>query len=346
MSNPHLDRARSERDSQRRAPGLPAYRVERLRLRHLRLLERIDAAGSLGSAARALGISQPAATVLLRELETVFDAVLVERDARGARLSAAGHLALERIRIALASVGRALEAVALPAAAAPLRVGCVQVAGVWVLPAALCAMEQAGTPGRMVVREGRTGELLAALCTGELDCVIGWMDEALADALPAGELDIEPLGYGSMQVVASVAHPLARSRAVSVAQLSGWHWIVPPRGSRTHSAYLRLFLHAGIPAPSVVVECPALHTALHIVGATRFLAVAPDAAARHYARLGLLKPLEGPALRLEREQFALVTRRDSEALPGLRVLRQALQARAPARDGRTRTRGSPGRSSR
>jgi molybdate transport repressor ModE-like protein len=303
-----------------------AYRHDRLRLRHLRLLELVDRGGSLGSAARGLGISQPAATLLLRELETVFDATLVERDARGARLTAAGRHALDRLTIALSSVARAIDAARQAAIEPPLRLGCIQVAGVSELPAALARLDAAGTLGRLQLREGRARELFAALCAGELDCVIGWIDESLTEGLPVGELDVAPLRYGRMRVVAARSHPLARSRAVSVAELARWRWIVPPPGSRTHAAYLRLFLHDGIPAPPVTVECPALHSMLRVVSATQLLAVAPDAAAAHYAQLGMVTPLKGPRLRLDRNQVAVVTRRDSAALPAVRLLRQALLA--------------------
>jgi molybdate transport repressor ModE-like protein len=308
--------------------GVPRsrYRLDRLRLRHLRLLELIERDGSLGAAARALGTSQPAATLLLRELETVFGARLVERTARGARLTVAGRRAKERIAIALASVERALEAAAAAEPGSVLRIGCSQVAGVSVLPAALARLEADGTIGRVRIREGRAQELLRALCSGDLDCMIGWMDESLAASVPLDTLRVEPLRIGGMQVIASPAHPLARARAIAVEELLRWGWVVPPPGSRTHAAYVRLFLNAGLPAPPVAVECAALHTTLRIVSATRLLAVAPDTAVEQYRRLGLVVPLRGRALYLGIEPFAVVTRRDSDALAALRRLRDALLA--------------------
>ena len=306
-----------------------AYRADRLRLRHLRLLRLVDFGGSLGRAARSLGISQPAATLLLREMETVFGARLVDRDTRGARLTEAGRQALDRLTTALSSIARAIGAARMPAAEPPLRLGCIQVAGVAALPAAFRRLEKAGTPTRLRIREGRAHDLLAALCAGELDGVIGWVDETLTASLPVGDLLIERLGYGRMQVVAARSHPLAKSRSVSVAELARCSWIVPPPGSRTHAAYLRLFLNDGIPAPPVAVECPALHTMLHVVSATRLLAVAPDTAVRRYTRLGMVKPLDGPRLDLGSDPVSMVTRRDSSTLPAVRALRQALLAGRP-----------------
>jgi molybdate transport repressor ModE-like protein len=304
------------------------YRIDRLRLRHLRLLELVHRQGSLGGASRALGISQPAATLLLRELETVFGSRLVERDARGGRLTPAGSYALERLTVALTAVERAIDAARTAPIEPLLRVGCVQLAGMSVLPAALARLEEADQVGRMHIQEGRASDLVAALCEGRIDCVVGWMDESLADALPMGQLDIRPLWLGRMQVVSAATHPLARKRSVAVAELARWRWIVPRPESRTHAAFLRLFLRNGVPAPPVTVECSPLHTLLHLVGATRFLAVAPDIAAHHYVHQGMIAVLKGRELELGRTPIAVMTRRDSTALPPVTRLRKALLATA------------------
>lgn len=303
---------------------LSANRIGRLRVQHLRLLGAIHYGGSLGSAARSLGISQPAVTVLLQELEAVFRARLVHRDARGARLTLAGEVARERLAIALAALDRAIEAAGASKPETVLRLGCVQVAGVSVLPAAIGRLEKSAALYRLRIQEGRANELLAALREGELDCVVGWVDESEAGALAAEELLIEPLWRGEMQVVASRRHPLARSGVTSVAELARWRWIVPPPGSRTHAAYLRLFQQEGIPAPPVAVECGALHTMLRIVGATQLLAVAPDAAVRCYEKLHTVLPLKGRHLNLGRNPVSIVSRKDSESIEAVRALRQAL----------------------
>jgi molybdate transport repressor ModE-like protein len=307
-----------------RPPSASGYRADRLRLRHLRLLELIDRHGSLGSAARELGVSQPAITLLLRELEAVFDSKLVERGPRGGRLTTAGRFAFERLTIALASVGRAIEAARTPAIAPLLRVGCVQVAGVELVPSALARLERADVAFRIRLQEGRARELVASLCAGELDCVIGWMDDSVADAVPVDALDIRPLQYGRMQVVAAAAHPLARRRSVGLAELADWRWAVPRPESRTHAAFLRLFLAHGLAPPPVCVECSALHSMLHLVAATRLLAVAPDAAVRPYSRRRMIATLEGPALDLGRNHVSVITRRDSAALPAIARFRDAL----------------------
>ncbi|GAA4323503.1 LysR substrate-binding domain-containing protein [Pigmentiphaga soli] len=301
-----------------------AYRIDRLRLRHLHLLEVIRRTGSLGSAARELGISQPAVTMLLRELEAVFDTVLVERSARGGRLTTAGVLALERLTIALASVRSAIDAARSAAIEPVLRLGCIPVAGVGILPRALARLESADLLGRIVIVEKPARELLSELCEGKIDCVIGWMDEVLTGMVRIDQLVIDPLQYGRMQVAAAVDHPLTKIQSVSVAEIARWRWVVPRTGSRTYEAFTRLFVRHGIPAPVPAVESWSLHTSLRLVGATRLLTVAPDDAVKYYAKLGTLARLKGPELTLERNRVSLVCRRENQALPIVKRLRQAL----------------------
>ena len=326
MSIPTRPSSPASRPRPTAAAVAPVHRGDRLRLRHLRLLDLVRRRGSLGAAARALGVSQPAATLLLRELESAFGAALVERDRHGARVTASGLRALERLTVTLSSFEHAVEAARMPSLEPALRVGAVQMAGMRALPRALAALERAGHAGRIELREGRARDLLGALREGALDCVIGWMDESLADAAPVEQLRIEPLWYSRMLVVAAAKHPLAKARSVDVAELSRWRWVVPPPGSRTHAAFLQLFLHNGVAVPPVAVECAALHSMLHIVAATRFLAVAPDTVVGHYARQHLVTALRGRALDLGRNQVSLVTRRDSDALQAVTRFREALSA--------------------
>jgi molybdate transport repressor ModE-like protein len=311
------------------------YRLDRLRLRHLRLLDVIDSRGSLGNAARELRMSQPAVTVMLRELEQVFASTLVMRSATGCTLTAAGRQALVRLRIAMASVDRALDAARRPDAVPLLRVGCVQLAGVAVLPAAIARLQRSGTLGQIQVVEGRANDLLRRLADGALDCVVGWVDEAIAATLPVSDLLIRQLGHGRMQVVASPRHPLARNRRTRVAELAEEAWIVARPGSRTHDAFRRLFVTHGVPAPTPALECSAIHTAMHIVASTRLVAIAPNVIAASYARKSLVVPLRGGDVALERNPVCLITRRDSDALPVVTGFRQAVMARV--RDGCRRT---------
>ena len=79
-------------------------------LRHLRAFVAIARAGTISHAARDLGITQPALSRTLRQLETAVGVRLVERTTSSLRLSAAGLAMLPRVEAALASIENALDA--------------------------------------------------------------------------------------------------------------------------------------------------------------------------------------------------------------------------------------------
>jgi len=71
--------------------------LARLRLRHLKLVEALATHSHLRRAAEAVHISQPAATQMLRELESLFGMPLFERHARGMRITEVPSFEFERI---------------------------------------------------------------------------------------------------------------------------------------------------------------------------------------------------------------------------------------------------------
>ena len=72
--------------------------ANRLRHRHLVLLANIAKHGTLTRVAAATGVSQPAATKALAELEDIFGAPLFLRTGRGMQPTPLGELALVRAR--------------------------------------------------------------------------------------------------------------------------------------------------------------------------------------------------------------------------------------------------------
>ena len=70
-----------------------------MRLNQIRDLIAVSEAGSLRAAARRIGISQPAMSKSLAELEREFQAQLLTRTSRGVALTAAGRAFVARARV-------------------------------------------------------------------------------------------------------------------------------------------------------------------------------------------------------------------------------------------------------
>lgn len=155
------------------------YLDQRLKLQLLRVLDALAVHGSLLKASTALGVSQPALTKSLKDLEEIVGTQLFERHARGVRPTQAGTLLLLSGRRVLAEVKRMDEYLDL------LGNPFGGLAAVGVLPvaasglAAMVVNELRKKNANFMVRieQGRTEELLPLLASGQLDLVIGRLYE-------------------------------------------------------------------------------------------------------------------------------------------------------------------------
>ncbi|MCW0236006.1 MAG: LysR family transcriptional regulator [Ferrovibrio sp.] len=299
-------------------------RTDRLRLRHLRLLDAVEVSGSLSRAAAQLGLSQPAATKILREVETVVGAALYERLPRGVRLTPAGHAVVERLRIGLVALDRALGS----GKAAPRRrlsVGALPVVTVDLLPQAIAGLMREGIDFDIEVTEGTVPSMLADLRSRQIDCFIGRVDAATLRDPTLGDLFATPLLTEGLSFATSRRHPLARRRSVSLADIVGESWVLAPLPSFTRVFVDQHFINHGLERPRPVIESLSFHTNLQIVGRTDLVTVAPFSAIAHYSRLGLVQ-----RLRVDREPVAtpllFLAHRETMALRSLQQFAAALQA--------------------
>lgn len=174
----------------------------------LELLLAVARLGSLGRAARARGISQPAASSRIRSMERQLGVALVERSPRGSRLTDAGALVTDWAR----RVVEAAEAFDAGAQAlrgqrdSRLRVAASMTIAEYLLPGWLIAL-RARRPGTAVsLLAGNSGAVAERLLGGDAD--LGFVEGL---QVPAG-LDGTVIGQDRLVVVAAPSHPWARRR--------------------------------------------------------------------------------------------------------------------------------------
>lgn len=307
--------------------------VERLRVRHLKLLEQIAVQGSLTGAATALRISQPSATKMLHELEHAFGCPLVQRSVRGGQLSPAGLRVLERLRVAIGSLDAARQALAAQPERPWVRVGSLPLAGVALIPQAIALLSRQGHLPRVELHEGNVRSMIDMLCAGEVDCVIGRVGDV--HAYGEGRFDILPLSDEGFEVACSPAHPFARRRQLKLSELQEAPWIAAPRDSYTRKVFDSAFVSMGLAPPVPEMETPSFHTSLATAALTDLLAFAPRSAVSLYVkdkrvhRVSLAQPFQP-------DFAALLTLRDAPELPATSLLRAALEEVARKADHRLR----------
>jgi molybdate transport repressor ModE-like protein len=301
-------------------------RVDRLRLRHLRLLDLVASTGSLSGAAEALGMSQPGATKMLQELEQSFACTLIERSAKGGALTPAGRHVLDRLRIALHSIRTARSAVELQKEKPLIRLGIIPLVGIHALSQVVAGLQSDNMLPRLQIQLGTVEGLLQALSAGHVDCVVGFLDETTSlSNIP--KFKITPLWQETLVVVASNSHPLTARKKVSLKAVRDSDWILMPKSSSNRRAVERLFLSAGLAPPVPQIETESFHIGLSLVAGGQMVSVVPRGAFQQYQSQVCKLAME---VALPSTNLVFVTLADGPELPAVNVISDRFQAYAEA----------------
>ncbi|MCK0140733.1 hydrogen peroxide-inducible genes activator [Aliiroseovarius sp. F47248L] len=145
-----------------------------LTLKHLRYFDALARHAHFGRAADACGISQPALSVQIKELEAMLGSPLVERGSRNIRLTSLGTAFLDRARKILVQVGE-LDDLARSATgplAGQLRLGIIPTVAPYLLPQVMAALSTHMPTLELYPRESVTKSLIADLLDSRLDAAI------------------------------------------------------------------------------------------------------------------------------------------------------------------------------
>ncbi len=316
-----------------RSPGGAA--ASRLSPRQLRLIAAVAAEGSLHRAARSLGTSQPAASMLLHAAESLLGQPLFARDRRGARPTRFGRAVIERLAVAMAELDL-IDAAVRDQGRPLLRIGAIPRALQWLLPRALARLLRQEPTLRVSVEEGPALGLLDALSAGSLDAVVG-REPPASSRQEAEPLVVERLLEERTVVVAGLrTAPAAGSAraAVPLARLRERDWVLPPAGSHGRALIDSAFLGAGLEPLLPRVESASYASNLAMAAEGGLLTLAPESAVRSPELAGRIRIVRvRPAL--PASPVCLVHRATGIHLGALGSLRAALRAAAqdPPRPG-------------
>jgi LysR family transcriptional regulator, hydrogen peroxide-inducible genes activator len=143
-------------------------------LRQLRYFGALADHGRFGRAASACGISQPALSMQIKELEEALGGPLVERGVRQVRLTKFGEEAVVRARDILRSVDelRDFARASGDRLAGRLRVGMIPTIAPYLLPSVIANITRMHPELDIHVREALTSRLIQELVEGRLDAAI------------------------------------------------------------------------------------------------------------------------------------------------------------------------------
>lgn len=222
----------------------------------LRLIQQIAEHGQLQLAAETVGMTQPAASRMLAEIEHQVGAALFLRQPKGMEPTEIGRAVLRRARVILREmVSMASDVRALREGfGGTLRVGAVTGPAVGYLVSAIREIKQSAPDADITVDVMPSRELLGHLAAGEMDFV-------LARILPefdSQNFNILPMRDEKVTFLTRAGHPLSRAPAVTLTELAGQEWIMQSRGAPIREAALAAFADVGLAEPRNIVNSPSL----------------------------------------------------------------------------------------
>jgi DNA-binding transcriptional LysR family regulator len=298
----------------------------RIKTRQMVLLAHLDRERSLLHAAEAAGMSQPAASKLLRELEEALGVPLFERHARGVEPTGYGDILVRRAHAVLSEIRGAQDEVQALQRGERYRVaiGSVMSPGTDLLPNALALLEQRHPQMVVRVEMDTSRPLVAKLLEGRLDIVIG----RILDPDNSHGLAFEALAEEPHSLIARAGHPLSRRRRLGVEDLVDFTWVLPPHESILRERLNAMFLQRGLRLPARVVETSSVPMITNLLRRSDMLVALPEDVVRPYCDAGMLRvlPIE---LNVRMDAFGIITRRgyalSPDAQEALRALQEASQ---------------------
>ncbi|MGE5144078.1 MAG: LysR family transcriptional regulator [Acidobacteriota bacterium] len=290
----------------------------------MELVLAIHAHRSITAAASELGLTQPAASRALRDIEQLLRVHLFDRDrTKGMCLTGAGELVLVRTRAMLAdyrSLASELDAYRA-GIGSRLRLGIIPFVSGPLIESLIAELTGERQRMSVVVTEAPTTTLLEELRLENLDAVIARCSEPLPSALVQETL--------IRQTGCLLVHPqsaLARRRErIALADLCAFEWLLPPEGTPTRAAVNAVFAKAMLAPPRAAVEASStkiIH--LTLKANPRMLSVVPSDAGHDIELLGGVRRVPFP-VPLDMPPVGLISAARHRDTPAVRNLRTTLR---------------------
>lgn len=292
--------------------------VSRLKTRQLWLLLHLDEHRSVLRAAEATNMTQPAASKLLAEMESMLGVRLFDRHARGIEPTWYGAALVRRARVALSEIDRACNEIdALrEGRLGQVSIGTVVNPGTNLVPQAIAIVKRDSPDLLVTVDMDYSLPLVDRLLSGQLDLVIG----RIMGPHVAADLMFEPLAEEPHAVIARAGHPLASRGPLTHADLAGYGWILPPPDSVLRERLDAMFAEKALAPPRDVIQTSSLPVITNLLRSTEMLAALPADAIAPYRQSGQLTvlPIE---LGVRMESFGIVWHGSRPLSPaGIRML--------------------------
>jgi DNA-binding transcriptional LysR family regulator len=297
----------------------------RFKPRQIMLLLHLREQRSISRAAESAGMTQPAASKMLADLEQTFGVKLFERHARGVEPTWYGEVLARHARAAMIEMDRAHDEIAARKSGLSGRafIGTAANPGAQLIPLSIVKVKRSHP--RMVINVDLnfSRPLVTRLMDGQLDFVVGRMP----DLEDAADLDFEPITDEPYVLVAATHHSLRSNQAIDFSDLQDLGWIIQDEDGVLRGR-LNAALHSkGLSQPKNIVETSSLSISLALLQASDMVALLPKLAVLPFCKAGLAKILPFD-LGITMDAFGIITRHEHPLSSAAQVLLEEVRRTA------------------
>jgi DNA-binding transcriptional LysR family regulator len=262
----------------------------RLKLRDLHILSTVVQWGSMAKGAVRLGMSQPAVSEAIANLEGALEVPLLDRSPRGVEptvyaraLLKRGHVIFDELRQGI----RDIEFLADPRRG-EIRVGCPESLAAGLVPATIDRLTRRHPQITVHVVMAQPGEQqFHELRERSVDLLLGRVFRPLS----VDDVTVEALCEDAFFVVAGEACRWSQRRKCVLSELMDEPWILFPENSLSNDYITDAFRAYGLPLPRHSLRSFSMQMRLHLLATGRFLTVLHGSVLRFNAKAWRLKVL-------------------------------------------------------
>jgi DNA-binding transcriptional LysR family regulator len=268
----------------------------RLRLRDLHVFSTVVRLGSMGKAAQALGVTQPAVSEVIADLEHALGVRLLDRAPQGVTMTTYGAALERRSLVAFDELKQGIKDIEFLSdpTVGEVRIGCPESISAAILQPII---EEFTRQSPRVVLDLETVDNLSVvqkLRERQLDVVLARGGWPLDNPELVTDLNVETLCEDELVVAVDSRSPWARRRKIDIADLRGENWILTSDDRLNYQVIAKTFAQRGIAMPEVRMKTISVHVRANMVATGRFITTFPRSVVDLYQdRFGLkVLPIE------------------------------------------------------
>jgi DNA-binding transcriptional LysR family regulator len=276
------------------------YIGRRIRLRDLHVFLTVTQRGSMAKAALDLGITQPAVSRVIAELEHALGARLLDRSSQGVEATLYGRALLKRSGVAFDELKQAIRDIEFLANPniGEVRIGCPESIVAAILPPVIERLFRR-YPGIVpIVSEAVAPSLdFSELRARKVDLVLARLVSPVVSGQSLDDLNVKILFDDAAVIAAGAESRWARRRKIDLADLAEGPWILTEPNTWNNAIVAKAFAARGLKMPKISLMTLSVHLRTNLVASGDFITVFPRSVMDLYARRFSLKvlPIDFPA---------------------------------------------------